>query len=917
MKNFKLKNNAVFVSVLMMALFFIFFTFFDNARAEECRSIVKVTTRDSQGVMIKNINWQLWTQTNDADGNPLRFSKVSSSNTGLTAWSEITFNPSSIPCQSCQGLFAIRVYDTNENVGDFNYYDIPLGCGMLHDVTYNLSSLKVILKDKNLGALKNRKFEIYSQINDVEGNPIIDKVVSTNLTTGDSGVKYVYLTPGKYVIKIPAIDNKFNYTKYNIDIRDKAETVFDFTLNKVSVSIRDGSGNLQVNNVFEVYKQSKDADGKEILGELVGKYDTGLSGVKSIFLPNGNYAIRFFAANNQYYYLWNQQINEEQTYDISYNLSNVNVVIRDGEDNLLTNRSFEIYNQIKDADGEPILGSLVGRYNTGTTGISSVFLASGTYVFRFNGSGESYHYLWNQQIDSTEAVNISYKLGTLKVVPLGIENKPLNNLNISIYEQKYNEINEPIIGKKITSGNSGVEGSAVFYLSSGKYAIEINGPDNNNYYFWNKDLENSKYNRIEQILSALDIVVRNGQKELVTDINVEIYQQAYDAENKEILGKSIGLKSTGKTGRVSFYYPKGNYAVKIKGTAGFDYYFWEKEIIDHQISKINIALSTLRIISRDSAGNLAKNVSAIVATQTADYEGNLIIDRQLGTFNTGEKGYVDVYLPLGNYALIVGTEKKFDIQVSESLITKVEIEKSGEDIKIENVIGPESSASVSSESEDALRERIRNLEYRISELEIKVIESERLLTQRIDQQLTDRLSGRILLQVEENGEAWYVDPDTNKRYYLKDGDSAYVALNAFGLGISNDNLEKIPVGVENRADLLDDDGDGLDNKLEESLGTNLNDPDSDNDGYNDGVEIINQYNPSGFGRLSSDSNLANNLKGKILLQVESKGEAWYVNPDDGKRYYMKDGELAYQIMRFKSLGIKNDDLRKIEVGSFE
>ena len=57
-----------------------------------------------------------------------------------------------------------------------------------------------------------------------------------------------------------------------------------------------------------------------------------------------------------------------------------------------------------------------------------------------------------------------------------------------------------------------------------------------------------------------------------------------------------------------------------------------------------------------------------------------------------------------------------------------------------------------------------------------------------------------------------------------------------------------------------------------------------------------------------------NLKGRILLQVEKNGEAWYVNPKDGKRYYLKNGEAAYQIMRFLSLGITNKNLREIPVG---
>jgi len=74
------------------------------------------------------------------------------------------------------------------------------------------------------------------------------------------------------------------------------------------------------------------------------------------------------------------------------------------------------------------------------------------------------------------------------------------------------------------------------------------------------------------------------------------------------------------------------------------------------------------------------------------------------------------------------------------------------------------------------------------------------------------------------------------------------------------------------------------------------------------------YNPLGKGEIQIDSKLIERLKGVILLQVESKGEAWYINPQDGKRYYMKDGDSAYQIMRFLSLGITNKDLEQISEG---
>lgn len=72
-----------------------------------------------------------------------------------------------------------------------------------------------------------------------------------------------------------------------------------------------------------------------------------------------------------------------------------------------------------------------------------------------------------------------------------------------------------------------------------------------------------------------------------------------------------------------------------------------------------------------------------------------------------------------------------------------------------------------------------------------------------------------------------------------------------------------------------------------------------------------------FAGVKYDQKLTERMKGKILLQVESHGEAWYVNPKDGKRYYMKDGDSALQIMRKFGDGIRTSDLEKIEAGIVE
>lgn len=53
--------------------------------------------------------------------------------------------------------------------------------------------------------------------------------------------------------------------------------------------------------------------------------------------------------------------------------------------------------------------------------------------------------------------------------------------------------------------------------------------------------------------------------------------------------------------------------------------------------------------------------------------------------------------------------------------------------------------------------------------------------------------------------------------------------------------------------------------------------------------------------------LASQLSGRILLQVQSKGEAWYINPSDGKRYYLGRPDDAYNLMRQLSVGISEKE----------
>lgn len=115
------------------------------------------------------------------------------------------------------------------------------------------------------------------------------------------------------------------------------------------------------------------------------------------------------------------------------------------------------------------------------------------------------------------------------------------------------------------------------------------------------------------------------------------------------------------------------------------------------------------------------------------------------------------------------------------------------------------------------------------------------------------LAGRILLQVQAQGQAWYVNPLDGRRYYLGRPADAFALMRSLGLGISNADL-------------------------------------------------------------ASFQNIAPaRIAGRILLQVQAQGQAYYVNPLNLKLYYLGRPTDAFNLMRSQGLGITNTDLAKIPV----
>lgn len=120
--------------------------------------------------------------------------------------------------------------------------------------------------------------------------------------------------------------------------------------------------------------------------------------------------------------------------------------------------------------------------------------------------------------------------------------------------------------------------------------------------------------------------------------------------------------------------------------------------------------------------------------------------------------------------------------------------------------------------------------------------------------LIQRLKGRILLQVEGAGQAYYINPVSKLIYYLSNGSDAFNIMRNTGLGISESDYNTL---------------------------------------------ISNTYN---------GQKMRERLMGKIILRVHNLGQAYYINPATLTVTYMANGNAAYNIMRNQSLGISNDDL---------
>ncbi|MDD3285399.1 MAG: hypothetical protein PHG95_02085 [Patescibacteria group bacterium] len=931
--------KSYFFSFVAAAAFLFFLAAALPASAAVCNLDTKldVVARDPGGSYISGIKAELYYQVTDANGKPKPGTRAASASANTsTGIATLKFRNSNAE----SGIYALKIQSITKDVTSYWYYNLELSCGQQLSIEKILSGINFVLRDYDGNLLYNTSFNVYTQNYDLDGNPIKQtKDLVATLNTGTSGGARIYVPQGSvrsldgsrsddYVLELTRNGHKFDL--YDIKVRDELLTNSEYYSSAVKVTLRTVAGALFPGKTkVEVYEQGIDGNNDEIQGDKVGEFQTSDDGYGIFEYPAGVYVLGVKGSNGQYDYLWDVEILDGQLNEYDWQVGSswqsgtetcsdtskltVNLIGMGGE--ALSGFKYEIYEQDVDVFARPIAGKKIGSGTTNSAGKAELSFKPDprkSYALKAYDKKSDLGEFWF--FDAARFVcgydrTITKSLPYLKVVLRDASGNLKKDFSFSLYEESFDADNRPVKDTKklIATLKTGSNGAAIIYVAPAhpfnqtKRGLYIFSATVNKSVFdaYNIAIDANKNATFEYVFSDLSLSVKSAAGQAAANTEVKLYAQTVNGSAYS-LGDLLSSGKTDSSGNLHLEYPAGTYALVVADAFKRNNIFWNAVIKDRQANKANLSLSVTRATLASALGELMPANTVLKVYSLYESGGYFYKDKEVGSIKLAANKQGEALLADGPYLL--------------SYIDKNKTEY-GQAFWAQN--GKIKTVSLKMEKAQQIE---AGQKFSLSRPALSVAmsltstSSSSASSSTASGSLEKRLAGYILLQVEDKGQAWYLNPKNSKRYYLADGAAAYQIMRQTGVGITDDDLRKIPIGVDSRFAGDDSDGDLLPDGLEVSIGSNPSNSDSDGDGYLDGEELRAGYNPLGAGALSYDFSFAAKQKGKILLQVQKNGEAWYVNPQDGKRYYLGNGDLAFQIMRYLSLGISNQDLSKISVG---
>lgn len=666
----------------------------------------------------------------------------------------------------------------------------------------------------------------------------------------------------------------------------------------LSFVARDPGGSYIINARVDIYKQETDANGviKPTTKFTGGSTDAVLGRVNLSWRNSGvssdTYVIRVQTISKDNASFWFYGINLDcgAAASSERTLSGALFTLRDSDGDLLTGTSFNVYSQLTDANGEPAKNELLAGLNSGTTGSVKAYLPQGS-VRSLDGTLSDYYvmeitrnsiksYFYNIRIYDGQLTNVNYYLSVLKVRLKDAGDDNATGAKVEVYNQDTDTNDNYQKGTKIGEFTISDNGYGSMDIAGGLYVLGVKGVDGTYQYFWDTLVVDGGTSQFLLTLdkayssssssaasvsgvcaknSNLNITLRNAAGDIAPGLKFEVYTQTTDANGLPIAGTKItsGTIDSGGRATVSFKPETAKlYALKVwdkKSDLGEFWFFDALKFtcgVDKTIAK---TVPALKIVLRDGQGNLKRNYGFSLSTQQYDADNNPIIPNNglIANLTTDAGGQALVYVAPYNpyrrnqtgryvlsaknasgttvvlYNIVVSSEKDttFEARIKENATATGSSSSSASNASV-NSSSPSSNSSVSSNSAATVSS------------------------------IAKSLLGRILLQVQDKGQAWYVNPIDGKKYSLGKPQDAYNLMRRFGLGISNKNLTAL------------------------------------------------EKNPSAWKKLA----------GRILIKTEDSGKAYYFDPLKLKLYYLGRPADAYNVIRSRGLGISDANLNKITTG---
>lgn len=928
-----MKSKSLLILPLLALAFFFLPT--NSASAYTCDqdTTVNVVARDPSGTYLPNVKAELYYQVTDANGNSRPGNRAAYANTSSdTGIAQMTFRNR----DATSAMYALKLQAVNNDQASFWYYNVNLSCGETASVDKTLSGIYVILRDYSGSLLYNTNFSIYSQAQDSSGQPIRQtQTLIGNFNTGATGAYTVYVPQGSrrsvdgsqsdyYVLKFN--NNSQDYYNYDIKVTDGSLSKVDYYVSAMKVTIYNASNGAAFpsgTNV-EVYKQTVDTLNDKVKGEKVGSFKTDDNGVGIFQYPPGVYVLGIKGDNGAYTYYWDAEIMPGQLNEYEWQVGSsfqagnetcstnsqlsINILNLNGQP--LSDFHYEFYQQETDVLGRAVIGQRISSGRTDSAGRAEVNFKPDprkNYVLKvYEDNSDSGAYLFYNVVNFAcgDDKTVVERLPYLKIVLRDADGSLKKNFSFSVYAEETDADGHPYKNndKQVGSYRTGDDGAIVLYLapasaySTSNTGLYILSAKVNNSIFDAYDIQVKADNNsvFEYVFSNVHFSLSSADGKPEANKEIKLYQQK-EGTSGYSLGNSLQSGRTDSSGNLKLEYPSGTYAALVKDSFNRDDIFWNIAIKSGQSNQAKLIQSQVLATVRDALGGVLGSGTEIRVYSLYESKGCYYQDQEVGSFKIGDQKVGSAVLAEGPY-LIAYKDK------NNNLYGQAIWAQHGK-AKTLSIRADRSQMITSSQAFSLTKPQSSTPSNTPASSNNNTSES-----------LAKRLSGYILLQVQDKGQAWYVSPQDEKRYYLANGGDAFQIMRQTGVGITNTDLAKIPIGVDPRLSGNDSDGDLLPDGLETAIGTNPNSSDSDGDGFLDGQEVESGYNPLGAGKLSYNLAFANKQKGKILLQVQSHGEAWYINPKDGKRYYLGNGDMAFQIMRYLSLGISNSNLETIKSG---